>query len=1221
MSKQYSITRSFSQSIGRAATCLVALFIFTAMAGAATHTVDTPDTKSVPNTRTIGNRGALTDTLFRVQEYEVFGAATVYDTLTAVNDPKPVTIFSPTATFPVTNANDSGAGSLRQAITNANATAGADTISFDIADAGPHVIQLASVLPDISESVDILNTSNESVTVKGNGSTGGFRVFRINLGAVTIRNLIISNGYADNYGGGIYNGSSGRLTLTNSTVSGNTAESDGGGIANYGGNLIVANSTVSGNSAYRGGGIMSFIFSDSTFTTTITNSTVNGNSADRDGGNIYTFSSRVTLRGSIIANGTAIFGPDIESDAGIISEGYNLIEETSGIQTTLETANAGTNIYGLDPNLGPLANNGGTTQTHALLACSPAIDKGKNFSGSTTDQRTLTRTVNGVNYPNAPGGDGTDIGAFEVQQPDVPTAPTVTINQAAGQSDPTGSSPINFTVVFSQSVSNFATGDVTLSGTAGATTATVTGSGTTYNVAVSGMTFDGTVIASINAGVATGACSGTANTASTSTDNTVQYNAPDTTAPTVTSIDDGDADNTVQINETLTYTVTFSKDINASTVTAADFNNAGTASITIGTITETTATSGVFTVRVTPTTNGSIILRIPTGADIRDTLNNALVTPISDDTTVTVGLFDLTVTKTHTGNFTQGGVGTYTIIAKNSGGGAYSGTIIVNDFLPDGLTVKLIEVGAGWNCATDDLRKAFSCDRTAVLAAGASYPSITFTVDVAANAPSSVTNTASVSGSGESNKTNNTASDLTIINAATTFSISGTVRYGITDAGQTPAAISGVNLNAAGTANASAISDTSGIYQLSNLASGNYTVTPTKTGEIKGVNSLDATRIQQHRVGLITLTPNQLIAADTDGSGAVNSLDATRIQQRAVGIIAQNIIGQWKFVPSSKQYNSISGNVTGEDYQAVLVGEVSGNWATASSFADDSEMEEEMLPKQDNLIDTATRLDNELIEQTDGRIKQSADLKANDSQSETATAGAGAVNVSLPTNAKAATGSTITVPITIGAVAADSSIESIDFTVFYNPAVLQPTAAVGSNAGTLSNGCSVLPNSPISGRVIVSGACAQAITSATGGVLYNLQFTVLGAANQTSALTFVNASNNTNTFQFNNGTPSAVTNIGQFTVFAPTAASVTVSGRVTNDQGRGIRNVTIILTDSNGNQRTAQPTSFGYYNFSNIEAGETVTITAKARRFKFLQSTIVRTTNQSVTDADFVSEP
>lgn len=105
-------------------------------------------------------------------------------------------------------------------------------------------------------------------------------------------------------------------------------------------------------------------------------------------------------------------------------------------------------------------------------------------------------------------------------------APTVTINQAAGQADPTTAAPINYTVVFSEAVADFATGDVTIGGTAGGTkTATVTGSGTTYNVAVSGMTTTGTVIASLAAGVAHDAA-GNASLASTSTDNTVTFNTP-----------------------------------------------------------------------------------------------------------------------------------------------------------------------------------------------------------------------------------------------------------------------------------------------------------------------------------------------------------------------------------------------------------------------------------------------------------------------------------------------------------------------------------------------------------------------------------------------------------------------------------------------------------------------------------------------------------------------
>src|SRR5437667_277896 len=103
------------------------------------------------------------------------------------------------------------------------------------------------------------------------------------------------------------------------------------------------------------------------------------------------------------------------------------------------------------------------------------------------------------------------------------TRPTVTINQAASQADPTSTSPINFTAVFSEPVSAFTGAGVTLSGTAGGTkTATVSGGPSTYNVAVSGMTSSGTVLASIPAGVARDAA-GNLNTASTSTDNSVTF--------------------------------------------------------------------------------------------------------------------------------------------------------------------------------------------------------------------------------------------------------------------------------------------------------------------------------------------------------------------------------------------------------------------------------------------------------------------------------------------------------------------------------------------------------------------------------------------------------------------------------------------------------------------------------------------------------------------------
>ena len=150
------------------------------------------------------------------------------------------------------------------------------------------------------------------------------------------------------------------------------------------------------------------------------------------------------------------------------------------------------------------------------------------------------------------------------------TPPTVTIEQAAGQADPTGLSPINFTVVFSEPVIGFITGDVSLSGTAGATTGTVTGSGANYNVAVSGMTSNGTVIATVNASVATDAASNP-NDASTSTDHTVTYS---TAGPTVTiNQASGQADPTS--TSPINFTVVFSSSVTG--FTSGDVALSGTA--------------------------------------------------------------------------------------------------------------------------------------------------------------------------------------------------------------------------------------------------------------------------------------------------------------------------------------------------------------------------------------------------------------------------------------------------------------------------------------------------------------------------------------------------------------------------------------------------------------------------------------------------------------------
>jgi uncharacterized repeat protein (TIGR01451 family) len=143
-------------------------------------------------------------------------------------------------------------------------------------------------------------------------------------------------------------------------------------------------------------------------------------------------------------------------------------------------------------------------------------------------------------------------------------APSVTINQAAGQADPALISPINFTVTFSEPVTGFDDADITITGTAGATTATVTGSGTTYNAAISGMTGTGTVVVAIPAGAAQD-LAGNLSTASTSTDDNVTF---DPAFPVVTGIVRASASPTNTAS--MQFTVTFSRDMSG--VDAEDFS-------------------------------------------------------------------------------------------------------------------------------------------------------------------------------------------------------------------------------------------------------------------------------------------------------------------------------------------------------------------------------------------------------------------------------------------------------------------------------------------------------------------------------------------------------------------------------------------------------------------------------------------------------------------------
>ncbi len=302
----------------------------------------------------------------------------------------------------------------------------------------------------------IRNSANANLTytggtVSGNTAyqTGG--IYNMNNGFMTLTNLTVTGNQAQAYGGGINTEQATvltRINITNNTVTGG----DGGGIF---GVVTLVDSTVSGNTAYNGGGIWGggYIYKStvngnhatndgggiySGGTNNILNSTISGNFADDYGGGIYVasgstslFNATVTknkantdnsgsgLGGGVSNGGTFYFsnsilaanysvspGPILNFDncyGTLNSQGYNIMDDTS-------TCTVNGSVTVTSPNLGSLQNNGGDTQTHALLASSPAIDAGNptgcqdnNNNPLASDQRGFARAVNGR----------CDIGAYE----------------------------------------------------------------------------------------------------------------------------------------------------------------------------------------------------------------------------------------------------------------------------------------------------------------------------------------------------------------------------------------------------------------------------------------------------------------------------------------------------------------------------------------------------------------------------------------------------------------------------------------------------------------------------------------------------------------------------------------------------------------------------------------------------------------------------------------
>ncbi len=395
----------------------------------------------------------------------------------------------------VTNAQDSGAGSLRQAI--ADAMPG-DVISFarPLFD-HPQTITLGSTLV-VNKTLTILGPRAGLLTLDANNQRrhlnvdapatlhlSGMRFTRgnpgpnlgggailVNLGTLNANEIQVDDSQANgggcihnngtlaltrsrlsgcraNYSAGLFNEPGKTATIRDSRIENHIATGPGGGIGNpSGATLVLDRVSLSGNRATIGGGLNSYgsatlthttfsgntgdnggaMYLGGTGTTTLTHATVTLNTAQFNGGIAAEFDAIVNLRGSVIADNTRTVAQAPDAGGNFTSFGYNLIGDPFATSFRPNSPSLVGNLLGVPARLAPLADNGGHSRTHAPLSDSPIIDAAG--PGSAVDGRGLPRPIDFSHLANASGGNGSDMGALELQ---VATPTGVTATAGNGQ--------------------------------------------------------------------------------------------------------------------------------------------------------------------------------------------------------------------------------------------------------------------------------------------------------------------------------------------------------------------------------------------------------------------------------------------------------------------------------------------------------------------------------------------------------------------------------------------------------------------------------------------------------------------------------------------------------------------------------------------------------------------------------------------------------------------
>ncbi|CAA9258002.1 MAG: hypothetical protein AVDCRST_MAG42-2575 [uncultured Chthoniobacterales bacterium] len=356
--------------------------------------------------------------------------------------------------FVVTNLNDDGPGSFRKALNDARRD---DTIDFAVTGT---IVVSTFPLGTAATNLVVRGPGADRLVVSGNGTTRVFsfseasvvmsgltirdgdstalRVFNIRGGGIMNESTLTLNDCAiiNNTGGGIHNFGimeMNRCTVSNNRITSNSSSNELNGVSRAAaivndGDLTISHSTIADNEAINEpltnqdgsavtGGILHGGRTLNIIGCTIAGNSVTGIAGGPAGGGIVNFSivAAPMVTDTIIAGNRSPMAPDCFGS--FASGGYNLIGDKEGNRGFTDGLNrdqvGGEGRPAIDARLGELAHNGGPTFTKAVLAGSPAIDQG--LSSLPTDQRGAARRFDVAGTPNAEGGDGSDVGAFELR--------------------------------------------------------------------------------------------------------------------------------------------------------------------------------------------------------------------------------------------------------------------------------------------------------------------------------------------------------------------------------------------------------------------------------------------------------------------------------------------------------------------------------------------------------------------------------------------------------------------------------------------------------------------------------------------------------------------------------------------------------------------------------------------------------------------------------------